>query len=167
MPAPFATLEDLAEELTGTRDGETPENALPLLRRAEQLVRGAVSARFRVGPDGLPTDAGKREALRLATLEQAAAWVRAGIDPREGAQQLTPQVASKSALGVSVSYATPAAATAEREQLARGTELLDTARHQLQLAGLTSNRASTPGYGRDVYVDARAYDPTTGRLVEG
>lgn len=130
----YATTEDLVSHL-GT---DTPDNSVPYLRRASQLVRAAtVSAYYDVDEDGLPTDAATLAAFKEATLEQVSFWVYNKLDPRAGKAGDQGRVASKSMGGRSVSYeSNPDATTARANAFS---QLCEDAYLVLFNAGMTSN----------------------------
>lgn len=84
MARVYAEPADLASEL-GVSD--PPDNAEQLLRRASLMVDGLlVGAVYRTDDQSMPTDSDVSDALRQATVIQAAYWHRTG-QPVEGAGQ--------------------------------------------------------------------------------
>lgn len=162
----YATPTELANYLDpDAAQPPVPPLATVLLRTASQLVADAISgAVYSTDPDGLPTDARQRAAVRDATLEQAAAWSTNDIDPRRGAAGLKPIVTTKSVQGVAVSYGQSAAIQDALVDLAAGTSLIPAAWAYLHNAGLISNRVR-PSWGVEQFsVAQRHYDPLTGDL---
>lgn len=169
----YATPDELAVYITGDPDATAGANA-PLyttrLRSASRLVTRAIeSAVYTTDADNLPTDAGKRDAVREATCEQASAWLAADLDPAAGVGQVARRAKSKSLSGpggtASVTYEDDAAQRDALLALASGEELTPAAWDILVTAGLVSNRVTTIGRGgRDVYLVGTEYDILTGAL---
>jgi hypothetical protein len=146
MTAPiYATEADLIA-LTGVQN-EAPE---AILARASADVRRATrSAVYDVDGESQPIDVALRDALRDATLWQAAALIDAKIAPGTNAASYAKgEISSKSLGGASVSYAIDSAAVAARSALASGS-LCDTSLQILDEAGLISNRVLSANVARN------------------
>jgi len=164
----YATAAELAAYVDPDATEPTPvPKATVLLRRASQLVLDATAnARYTTNAaTGLPTLHRVREAMREATLEQASAWVAAGLDPSLGVAQLPRTVASKSQGSVSVSYQQDAATDAERRALAAGDSLTSAARSILAAAGLISSALNVTAGTETFPVRVDPYNPLTGALL--
>lgn len=168
MQQPYATPLDLARYLDpDSADPEVPAKATVLLREASARVRRATAAaHYYTDSDGMPTDEAVQDAMRDAACEQATPWALWNLDPRKGAAQVPRRISSKSLGGASVSYTADAAADAALGVLASAEGISPQAFEILDQAGLISNQVSTTGgYGRDTYLDARPFDPTSGRFI--
>lgn len=166
----YATPDELAVYITGDPGAEAGADAATYtvrIRQASRLVQHAIQSAVYATENDLPTDVGKRDAVREATMEHASAWLAANIDPAAGAGQLARGVQSKSLSGpggtASVTYTADAGET-HRLLLAEGQELTPAAWLILENAGLVSNRVSVIGEGRDVYLVGTEYSITTGQL---
>lgn len=87
--------------------GPRPENAEEVLLLASRLVYEAtVTAFYRTGSDGMPTDPTVRSLFKQATIAQAKYWADLDIDPTMGAIGATSEkrVSTKSIGSASVSY---------------------------------------------------------------
>jgi hypothetical protein len=146
----YATKSDLARWLDpDSPDPVEPPLASVLVRSASALVGDVIAAAvYATSPDGTPSDARLRTAVREATCEQAAAWSLHNIDPRKGATSGPKRVASKSMGGTSITYATDAGADAALSALVSGRVLVSSARLILEQAGLTSSAITTDGSAR-------------------
>lgn len=124
-------------DLAGWVD-EVPDDVETYIRLASGKVRTATrSARYDVGPNGLPSDPDVIEAMRDATCAQAALWISAKINPAEaGISDDGGTVAAKSMGGRSVTYSATSQSVAQARSLA-ATELCQEARDILTAAGLT------------------------------
>lgn len=138
---PYATADDLATYMDPDAETPTvPPLATVLLRSAQSLVLDATAAAvYSTNSDGHATQAGVREAIRDAIMEQASAWSLHSIDPRKGAGQVKREVSSKSLLGGSVSYVANPSRDTYLADLASGTHLTPAAWTILDNAGLISN----------------------------
>lgn len=133
MPLIYATVDDLA----AWTDTTPPGDADVLLREASTLVQAACLADlYDTDPDGYPTDATLRDAMRDATCAQVVFWAVHGIDPTAGAAGLDAVVTSSGIDGASVS--TNAADLAESKTASLG-GVVPTASRILRFAGLASN----------------------------
>lgn len=115
-----------------------PARAGRLLWHASLLVSEAVRfARYDVDADGAPTSPAVTTALREATVAQALAWARAGIDPDDPGSTGPQRKQSVTLGGASVSYAGAveqvAAVAAARDSLVPAAALV------LRAAGLVSH----------------------------
>lgn len=122
-----ATTDDLADFVA-----TVPANAQLLLTRASRLVSQAtMTAQYAIDGDGLPTDSAVTIALRDATCEQVAAWVKDGVEDGTGAAPVYTNVSIGS---VSLGGRSPGSGTAGG---ASARNLAPQAVLILQQAGLT------------------------------
>lgn len=109
-----------------------PDNAVPLIRRASQMVQTEVRrARFDVTPAGTPSDPDVSDALRDAVCAQVSYWATSDVDPTR--VDTTAPVSSTSIDGASMSYDT---ATAKATTLGVSDNLCGEATDILWNAGL-------------------------------
>lgn len=111
-----ATLAEPADLATWLEVADPPDKAAATLKACSRLVLEATTTAFYDADPatGLATEARVADALRDATLIQAAAWVTLGIDPHAGGA-VTPRVKSSTRLGsAQVSYADADAAAQAR-----------------------------------------------------
>lgn len=133
MAPVYATTGDL-ETWTGN---PAPDNAAALLREASTLVASAIIADvYPTTATGLPSETGKRTAVREATCQQAGYWARHNIDPTAGTAGLDEVVTASSIDGASVSTNAEELA-AEKAASVEG--LTSSALRILRLAGLGSS----------------------------
>jgi len=101
MPLPiYAEPTDLTSWL-----GEIPADAQSLLLKASLLVAKATRFdRYDADDNRIPTAPVVREAFRNATCQQVVSWKAAKVNPFGGLTGQSPQIASQSADGGSVSY---------------------------------------------------------------
>lgn len=102
-----------SDDLEAWTQGDAPDNADQLLRRASSIITRAIQGAIYVTDDltGLPTDVDQLAALSDAACAQAALWVSTGVDPAAGAAGAvgaTGAVQSSSLLSGSVTYNTTA-----------------------------------------------------------
>lgn len=118
-PSALATTADYAAHPGIT---STPTNILALLAAATGLVLDATNqAYYAVDPnDGTATDTQIANALRDATIIQAAAWSVMGYDPLTGGVPQTTVVQSSKAGGASDTFADAAAAASARVAAVNG-----------------------------------------------
>jgi hypothetical protein len=111
-PTAYAQPADLAEYTQSA----APSNAVILLRSATRRVLDATNiAYYSVdATTGLPTDTQILNALRDATVIQAAAWAKIGYDPLAGGVQESAVLQSTKAGGSSDTFADAAAAAQAR-----------------------------------------------------
>lgn len=126
MTPVYATPEDLAEWLPGAPTGTVAERLLE--RASRDVYQATKTAFYEADESGMPTDPGILDALRTATLEQAAWRLARGDAGGAGAWD---QVAIGSAR-----LARRAGATAPGERAAGGGTLGADALSVLQSAGL-------------------------------
>lgn len=120
----YATVAELRTTLS-IADGEPdPADATALLEHASMLVTREIrSARYPADVDGVPTHPDDLAAVNTATLRQAAAWVRAGVNPLNASPTAAPRRAKSKGLGgVTVTYERTEA-DAALDRLTRGQEL--------------------------------------------
>lgn len=154
----YADVQDLVDG--GWLEGEPPAAADRYLRSATFVVARAANR----DPYGDTPAGNDAEALRDATLAQAASWIALGIDPAKLGIDGPPLVKASSMLSARVEYDTAAHASARAEAVS---ELAPEAEAILFAAGLLwaavplgDDTDQLPTWGLDVAVP-NAYGPTT------
>lgn len=118
--------------------GDTPANLDEVLAACTSLVLDAtVTAVYATDEDGQATSPTVAKALRTATLVQARAWVKLGIDPATGGVLQAGTKRSKRLASAAIEYADAGAAADARAAAYSG--LVPEAVRALRRANLLSN----------------------------